>query len=113
MERRGRAFSKEQIQVIQKKIEVWKETDEMALLVFVFMNTNLKLQDVLTWFNNNVAKRLLYVNEKKWTGDFWYARNLFPKTHQAYLNQWRRVCKKWFGIQAATFEMLKRTPISI
>jgi len=97
------------MQTIQSRVDVWKETDEMALLVFILLNTKLTIQDVLSWFNNNVKRRQEVFRQKKWCFNYETVPKLFSKTHQAYLNQWKQVIKQWFGIEEATFEMLRRS----
>lgn len=109
MERQHRTFTTEQLELIQSRVEVWKETDEMALLVYVLLNTTLSIQEVLSWFNHNVERRQDVLRQKKWNWSFATAPKLFPKTHQAYLSQWKRVVRQWFGIESATFEMLRRS----
>lgn len=110
MERRGRIFTSENIETIRLRVSTWKETDEMALMVFLLLETKLKTKDILGWFNRDCEKRQLYLQGKnEWLVEFGSAPVLFPKTHQAYLNQWKTVCKKWFGIHGATFEMLRRS----
>lgn len=109
MERRGRVFTPEQLQTIRSRVEKWKETDEMALLIYLLVETPLKVGDLLGWFNTNVEKRKEYLKDKPdLLGEFLSVPKLFPKTHQAYLKQWKRVCSQWFGIQEATFEMVRR-----
>lgn len=109
MERRGRAFTSEQVNIILERMKILKETDELALLVFLLMETNLKLQQILGWFNTDPVRRKEYLKDGWLSSDYASAPKLFPKSHQAYLNQWKRICSQWFGIQEATFEMLKRS----
>lgn len=110
MERRGRIFTPKHIETIRLRVTTWKNTDEMALLVFLLLETKLKTKDILGWFNKDREKRRLYLKEKdELLAELGSVPLLFPKTHQAYLNQWKVVCKKWFGIQGATFEMLRRS----
>lgn len=110
MERQGRIFTPEHIETIRLRVSTWRKTDEMALMVFLLLETKLKTKDLLGWFNRDREKRQLYLKGKdEWLADFGSAPVLFPKTHQAYLNQWKVVCKKWFNIQGATFEMLRRS----
>ncbi|GFT26030.1 uncharacterized protein NPIL_17021 [Nephila pilipes] len=112
MERRGRVFTPEQLETIQNRVEKWKDTDEMALLVFLMLKTKLKMSDLLGWFNTDPVKRQNYLKEHSdYLADYVFVPVLFPKTHQAYLNQWKRVCSNWFGIQQATFEMLRRSRV--
>ncbi|GBL71885.1 hypothetical protein AVEN_228812-1 [Araneus ventricosus] len=109
MERCGRNFTPEQLQTIQSRVEKWKETDEMALLIFLLIKTRLKMKELLGWFNTDPEKRKEYLKDKPdWLGGYISAPKLFPKTHQAYLKQWKRVCSQWFGIHEATFEMVRR-----
>lgn len=109
MERRGRVFTLDQLQIIHSRVEKWKETNEMALLIFLLINTRLKVGDLLGWFNTNPEKRKEYLKDKPdWLGSYISVPTLFPKTHQAYLKQWKRVCSQWFGIHEATFEMVRR-----
>ncbi|GFQ86759.1 uncharacterized protein TNCT_228651 [Trichonephila clavata] len=110
MERRGRVFTPEQIKTIQTRVEKLKDTEEMALLVFLLLKTKLKMSDLLSWFNKDPVKRQNYLKEHAdWLADYGSVPVLFPKTHQAYLNQWKRLCSHLFGIHQATFEMLKRS----
>ncbi|GFT05739.1 uncharacterized protein TNCV_4670361 [Trichonephila clavipes] len=112
MERRGRVFTPEQMETIQTRVEKLKDTEEMALLVFLLLKTKLKMSDLLSWFNTDPVKRQDYLKEHTdWMADYVSAPVLFPKTHQAYLNQWKRLCSHLFGIHQATFEMLKRSKV--
>lgn len=97
------------MQIIHSRVDVWKETDEMALLVFLLLNSDLTIGDLLSWFNNNVKRRQAFLKQKTWYLNCEMAPKLFPRTHQAYLNQWKRVVRQWFGIPGATFEMLRRS----
>ncbi|KAG8175209.1 hypothetical protein JTE90_022632 [Oedothorax gibbosus] len=112
MERRGRKFTLSQIHTIQSRVEKWKDTDEMALLVWLILYTKLKMRDLLGWFNNDPVLRCKFLQTHEMDDLMEYANapRLLPKTHQAYLYQWKRVCNQWFGIQGATFEMLRRKP---
>ncbi|GBN19703.1 hypothetical protein AVEN_261786-1 [Araneus ventricosus] len=109
MERRGRVFTHEQLETVRSRVEKWKDTDEMALLVFLLLETQLKVTDLLGWFNMDSEKRKEYLKDKpELLGEYLTAPVLFPKTHQAYLKQWKRVCNQWFGIREGTFEMVRR-----
>ena len=80
----------------------------MAMLIYLLLETRLKIRDLLGWFNKDVTKRLEY--SKHLLPDYAKVPILFPKTHQAYLAQWKRACRSWIGVEGATFEMLKRIP---
>lgn len=110
MERRGRKFTADQMHTIRGRVEKWKDTDEMALLVMLLLDTKLKMQELLGWFSNDPVLRVNYLEAHNMDGMMEYANapRLFSKTHQTYLNQWKRVCNQWFGIRGATFEMLRR-----
>ncbi|GFQ80233.1 uncharacterized protein TNCT_549681 [Trichonephila clavata] len=110
MERKGRVFTLDQMQTIHTRVEKLKDTEEMALLVFLLLKTKLKMSDLLSWFNTDPKKRQDYLKEHaEWLEDYASVPVLFPKTHQAYLNQWKRLCSNLFGVHQATFEMLKRS----
>lgn len=87
-----------------------KDTDELSLLLFLLLETNLKMSELLGWFNTDPPRRKEYLKDKpEWLAEYTSAPKLFPKTHQAYLNQWKALCFKWFGVHSATFEMLRRS----
>ncbi|GFR14414.1 uncharacterized protein TNCT_422171 [Trichonephila clavata] len=84
MERRGRVFTPEQIKTIQTRVEKLKDTEEMALLVFLLLKTKLKMSDLLSWFNKDPVKRQNYLKEHAdWLADM--VVRLFPNT--SVLNQ--------------------------
>lgn len=79
---------------------------------FLVIHTKLRVQELMGWFNNDPVARqkFLKIGNHDWLTEYASVPKLFPKTHQAYLAQWKRVCVQWFGIQGATFEMLRRKP---
>lgn len=113
MERRGRKFNSEQMKIIREKINKRKDTDEMSLVIFLMMETELGIKQLLGWFNNNPEKRQTYLKERDdgLMEEYAAVPKLFPKTHQAYLNQWKMKCYQWTGVPNATFEMIKRSKI--
>ncbi len=111
MDRKTRAFTLEELQEIRKRVTEYKTTDEMSLLVYLLMETGLKVNNVLGWFNRDPGRRRAYLKtQPQYLEDYTNVPVLFPKTHHAYLIQWKRACKSWFGKDGCTFEMLKRKP---
>lgn len=115
MERRGRAFTTEHLQSTLSRVEILKETNEMALLVFLLLKTKLRVNELLGWFNLDPVARKKYLKtyhpEEDLLGGYESAPKLFTKTHQALLTQWQKKCRLWFPYQRATFEMLRRAPV--
>lgn len=110
MQRSGRRFTVDQINDIRKRVKTLRHVDEMALLVYLLLETKLKMNDLLTWFNTDKTKRMEFLKmHPECMADYARAPRLFPKTHQGYLKQWSRKCLEWYGVQRATFEMLKRS----
>lgn len=110
--RRGILFTPDQLEEIRNKVSALKTTDELSMLVYLILSTDLKMKDLLGWFNKNPLKRREYLNNANLDllEDYESVPLLFPKTHHAYLVQWKRACKDWIGVEGATFEMLKRKP---
>lgn len=82
------------------------------MLVFLLMETHLKMSDLLGWFNENRVKRREFLQREKKMyilEDYERVPKLFWKKHQTYLLKWQILCNKWLGIDKATFEMLKRS----
>lgn len=86
-----------------------KTTSEVCLLVYMLMTTNLKIRDLLGWFNHNRSKRQRVLEDPQILEEYELSRVLFPKTHQTYLLQWKRACELWIGKRNVTFEMLRRS----
>jgi hypothetical protein len=109
--RKGRSFTKEQLEIIFDKVQKRRETNELSMLVYLLLNTNLKMNELLGWFNRDQVKRKTYIKGREaLLIDYVLVPLLFPKTHHAYLIQWKRACRDWVGENNATFEMLKRPP---
>lgn len=109
MDRKTNAFTPDELQKIRQQVSKLKNTDEMSLLVYLLMETRLKVNDLLGWFNTDPGKRRDYLKTlPQYLEDYANVPLLFPKTHHAYLIQWKRACKSWLGREGCTFEMLKR-----
>ncbi|GIY77304.1 uncharacterized protein CDAR_422811 [Caerostris darwini] len=110
MTRKGKRFTTEQLEFISQKVSTLKNTDEMSLLVYLILKTKLKIKDLLGWFNTDLDKRRVYLQEHNTSllEDYTSVPKLFPKTHHAYLLQWKQACKLWLNVEGASFEMLKR-----
>lgn len=108
-DRKTRCLTADQMKTIRQRVSVRKNTDEMSLLIYLWIETRLTMRDLLGWFNNDPGKRRLYLNNREeLLEDFANVPKLFPKTHQTYLMQWKRSCRSWVGVEGATFEMLRR-----
>lgn len=73
------------------------------------MTTNLKMRDILGWFNYNLNKRRKFLQDPKILEEYELVRILFPKKHQTYLLQWKKACRLWIGKENVTFERLRRS----
>lgn len=111
-----KAFTRWQMELIQNRVRRQSETEELSMLVYLLIKTRLKVSELLGWFNKDVKRRIEYLeqtNESLSLLEYLHVPILFPKTHQAYLSQWKRYCQKWIGVNDATFEMLKRNAIEV
>lgn len=104
-------FTPKELKIIHDKVQVLKSTDEMSMLIYLLLKTNLKVCDLLGWFNHNVPKRTLYLdtNDLHILEDYESIPTLFPKKHQTYLLQWKAACVKWIGKTHVTFEMIRKS----
>jgi hypothetical protein len=110
--RKYRAFTREQILKIQNYATLTRGSNELSLLVCLFINSTLSIRSLIGWFNSEKSSRLEYLrkNEKinQFLEDVVNAKILFTKTHQTYLSQWKHQCSILTGVNDATFEMLRR-----
>lgn len=112
--RNTQAFTKQQLNTILHFVECRKDREEMSLLVYLLLHTRLKVGEVLGWFNRDVDQRIEFLETLNIPlSDFMRVPILFTKTHQAYLNRWKKTCKTSFGVENATFEMLKRKKVVV
>lgn len=110
MERHGRVFSNDQMNTLRERVNQRKDTDEVCLLLFLLLETKLKMSELLGWFSKDSDRRKEYLKDKpELLSEYASAPKLFPKTHQAYLNRWKALCYHWFGVHSATFEMVRRS----
>lgn len=104
-------FTKDDFKIIRKQISLRKSTDELCMLVYLLLETKLKIRDLLGWFNTDVGKRRAFLeNHNLLLEEYETFPCFFPKTHQGYLLQWKMACLEWLGKGDVTFEMLKRPP---
>ncbi|GFR29528.1 uncharacterized protein TNCT_229561 [Trichonephila clavata] len=105
MNRNNKTFTLEQIETIRSICQTSRETDEMCLLVWLLIETDLKPRHLLGWFNRNPDNRNDYLQ-----GNIVLPGGvLFTKRHHAYLSQFKRKCLKWIGTSNVSFEMLSRS----
>lgn len=102
-------FTVEELNIIYDKVKFRKTVDELCLIVYLLMTTNLKMCDILGWFNYNMNKRRKILQDPSILEEYELVRILFPKKHQTYLLQWKKVCRSWIGKENATFERLRRS----
>jgi hypothetical protein len=104
-------FTDDEFKIIRKNVEIRKSTDELCMLIYLLLETKLKVSQALGWFNHNLGKRRKFLKDYRTIllEDYKDVPRLFTKTRQAYLTQWKRLCLKWLGKKNVTFEMLKRT----
>lgn len=99
----------EELKVIYDRVRLRKTTNELCLLVYLLMTTRLKVRDLLGWFNGDMAERRRFLRDTKMLEEYELVRVLFPKKHQTYLLQWKKVCQSWTGKENVTFEMLRKS----
>ncbi|GFY53331.1 uncharacterized protein TNIN_222321 [Trichonephila inaurata madagascariensis] len=105
MSREKKTLTLEQIETIRSVCQTSRETNEMCLLLWLLIETNLKPRHLLGWFNQNQTSRNDYLQGKiVLPGGV-----LFSKRHHAYLSQFKRKCHKWIGTSNVSFEMLSRS----
>lgn len=102
-------FTLEELIIIYHKVRFRKTIDELCLLVYLLMTTNLKMCDLLGWFNYNLNKRRKILHDPKILEEYELIKIPFPKKHQTYLLQWKKACRSWIGKENVTFEKLRRS----
>lgn len=103
------SFSSKELKRIYDRVRFRKTTDETSMLVYVMMFTNLKMSDLLGWFNNDLGKRRKCLKNLNILEDYESRKMLFTKKHQTYLINWKRTCRIWTGKKNTTFEDLRRS----
>lgn len=73
------------------------------------MFTDLKVSDLLGWFNKDSGKRKQYLKCLNILEDYESCNRLFTKKHQTYLIKWKRLCKQWIDKENVTFEILRKS----
>lgn len=101
-------FTLKELQVIYNRARCRKTVDELCLIIYMLMTTNLKMRDLLGWFNKDRLKRRQCLVDLKILEEYELIPILFPKKHQTYLLQWKKVCESWIGKKNVTFEMLRK-----
>lgn len=86
---------------------------ELSMLVVLFVTAkDLKLKNLLGWFNEDTGRRKMYLSKHPEVADvmneYSNSKKLFSKTHQCYLTQWRKLCASMGIVEDATFEMMRR-----
>lgn len=103
-------FTLEELIIIYDRVRFRKTIDELCLIVYLLMTTNLKMRDLLGWFNYNLNKRRKFLQDPQVLEEYELVRILFPKKHQTYLLQWKRACRCWIGKEKnVTFERLRNS----
>lgn len=100
-------FSLRDLKIIYDKVRFRKTTEELSMLVYIMMFTDLKVSDLLGWFNEDLGKRREYLKDLNILEDYESLRKLFTKKHQTYLIKWKRVVERWIGKKNATFEAFR------
>lgn len=73
------------------------------------MFKDLKVSDILGWFNDDLGKRRECLKDLNILEDYESLRKLFTKKHQTYLINFKRVVKSWIGKKNATFEAFRQS----
>lgn len=73
------------------------------------MFTDLKVSDILGWFNQDLGKRRKCLKDLNILEDYESLKKLFTKKHQTYLIGWKRVVESWIGKKNATFESFRHS----
>lgn len=102
-------FSLKDLKIIYDKVRFRKTTEELSMLIYIMMFTNLKVSDLLGWFNEDLGKRRQYLKNLNILEDYESSRKLFTKKHQTYLINWKRAVELWIGKKNATFEAFRQS----
>lgn len=102
-------FSPKDLKIIYDKVRFRKTTEELSMLIYIMMFTNLKVSDLLGWFNEDLGKRRQYLKKLHILEDYESSRKLFTKKHQTYLINWKKAVKLWIGKKNATFEAFRQS----
>ena len=102
-------FSPKELKKIYDKVRFRRTTEEMSMLVYIIMFTNLKMVDLLGWFNNDIGKRRKCLKNLHILEDYEWCKRLFTKKHQTYLINWKKACKIWLGKKNITFEDFRQS----
>lgn len=102
-------FTPRDLKTIYDKVRFRKTTEELSMLIYIMMFTNLKVSDILGWFNENLGKRREYLKNLNILEDYESSRKLFTKKHQTYLIKWKKLVEAWIGKRNATFESFRRS----
>lgn len=98
-----------ELKAIYWRARLRRTTSELCLLVYLLMTTELKMRDLLGWFNEDMARRRKCLRDLEILQEYELIRVLFPKKHQTYLLQWKKACGSWIGRRNVTFEKLRRS----
>lgn len=102
-------FTLTELKIIYNRARCRKTVDELCLIIYMLMTTNLKMRDLLGWFNRDIMKRRKTLQDLKILEEYELIRILFPKKHQTYLLQWKKACQSWIGKKDVTFELLRKS----
>lgn len=113
LDKKRKYFSLTEMQILYNNAEKRKSTSEICMLVYLLLRTRLKISDLLGWFNHHLNERVSYLGKyPELLEDYIKVPRLFPKKHQTYLLQFKKICRKWIRVENASFQMLQRSKIS-